>query len=223
MADADKPKVWRSLNWPNRISLLRLVMVAPFSVLLMNQHAWPYARHASLAIFVVVALSDFVDGLLARRLQAKTRLGALLDPLADKALIICAAVLLSLPASAVSPDLRLPNWVVVAIVGKDLWVIAGFLVIYLVTDRFRVHPTALGKACTVGQVTMVAGTLLAPDLNRLGAHLGTRLVACMGWAVAALCVLAAVSYTRLGLSFVVAEQKPLHNHDAGTGSANGAD
>lgn len=223
MVDADKPKVWRSLNWPNRISLLRLVMVAPFSVLVMNQRTWPYARHASLAIFVAVALSDFIDGLLARRLKAKTRLGALLDPLADKVLIICAAVLLSLRASAVSPDLRLPNWVVVAIVGKDLWVIAGFLVIYLVTDRFRVHPTAVGKACTVGQLAMVTSVLLGPDLNGLAGQFGTRLVGCMGWAVAALCVLSVISYTRLGLSFVIAEQKPLHNHDVGTGSANGAD
>ncbi len=210
-------KPWRALNWPNRISLMRLLLVAPFIVLVLNQNhpEWEWARRAALGIFVVMALSDFLDGMLARRMNLKTRLGAILDPLADKVLIICSAVLLSLPDSAVydrGAEFPLPNWVVVAIVGKDLYVIAGFIVIYLVTDRFRVRPTIAGKACTFGQLVMVVAVLAAPDLNRLAGGAGTWVAIGCFWIVAALVVLAVVSYTRLGLSFVAEGQKPLDEH-----------
>jgi cardiolipin synthase len=206
--DLKQVKAWRSLNWPNRISILRLLLVLPFVLLLLNQRAWPAGRLVAAGIFVGMALSDWIDGLLARKLGARTRLGAILDPLADKALIICAAVALSLPASSV-PGTRLPQWVVVTIVGKDLWVIVGFLVVYLATDRLRVQPTLAGKACTFGQLWMVGLTLIAPELNRLGAQAGAWTARGMAWAAAALSLLAAASYTRLGLRFIITEQKPL--------------
>lgn len=203
-------KLWAMLCWPNRISLLRLVLIAPFVILLINQNRWEGARYGALALLLVMALSDAVDGILARRMGAKTRLGAILDPLADKALVICAAVLLSLPETAV-PGAKLPNWVVVFIVGKDLWVIVGFLVIFLATDHLRIRPSWAGKASTVGQLVMIISVLLAPDLNRLGegTPVGSHLARAMAWCVAGLCFLAAVSYTREGLHFVVQEEKPL--------------
>lgn len=208
---SNEVKPWGSLNWPNRISILRLLAVCPFIVMLLNQDKWPWARYASLAVFVIVAVSDIIDGMLARRLNAKTRLGAILDPLADKALIICSAVLLSLPSSAV-PGAKLPNWVVVAIVGKDMWVIIGFMVVYLVTDRFRIVPTWSGKICTTGQLVMVGFVLITPDINRLHDGLGRQVATALSFAVAVLCALAVISYTRLGLRFVAQEQKPLENH-----------
>jgi cardiolipin synthase len=206
---ASKP--WRALSWPNRISLLRLLLIWPFTVLLLNGPQWPWARHAALAIFVVMAVSDMVDGMLARRLNAKTRLGAILDPLADKALIICSVVLLS-RRSAAADGMGLPNWVVVAVVGKDLWVVIGCLVVFLVTDRLRVQPTRAGKVCTFAQLVMVGYTLMAPDLERLATGLGSWGILLAGWAVAVLSVAAIISYTRLGLSFTIAEGKPLEDN-----------
>ena len=206
------PKLWRALNWPNRISLARLILIWPFIVLLLNQTAWPWARHAALGVFVVMAVSDMVDGLLARRLDARTRLGAILDPLADKALIICAVVLLS-TRGAGPHGLTLPNWVVVAVVGKDLWVVAGTIVVLLVTERLRVHPTRAGKACTFGQLVLVGYTLLAPDLDRLADGLGRGGILAASWAVAALSLFAIISYTRLGLRFTLAEGKLLEDHN----------
>jgi cardiolipin synthase len=203
-------KPWKSLNWPNRITIIRLLLVAPFVILLTNQDTWPHARYAAMAIFAAMAFSDLLDGVLARRLHAHTRLGAILDPLADKVLIICSAVLLSLPQSA-PPGLRLSNWIVVFIVGKDLWVILGFLVIYLVTDKFLIHPAKAGKACTVGQLVMVLTFLAGPDLNRLTEQLGSRIALAASWAVAGLCALAVISYTRMGLAFIAQEEKPLEN------------
>ena len=88
---------WSALTWPNRITMLRLVLVAPFVMaLLFSRQYEPAARYTALGLFVVMAASDFVDGILARRLDQRTRLGAILDPLADKAMLICATVLLAL-------------------------------------------------------------------------------------------------------------------------------
>ncbi len=207
---------WGSLNWPNRISLMRLLLVAPFVALLLNQHDWPWARHASLWIFVVMAASDFADGVIARRMGLKTRLGAILDPLADKVLIICSVVLLSIhdyaprmAAGDQNPVFEIPKWVAVAVVGKDLWVILGTVVVYLVTDRLRVYPTWAGKISTVVQLAMVICVLLVPDLESFRAGLGVTLAWALCWLVAAMAVAAVVSYTRLGLSFIAHEQKPL--------------
>jgi len=200
-SSAETTRPWAYLSWPNRITLVRLALVAPFFVLIQHHQARPLYRHLALAIFMLMALSDLVDGFLARRLGRKSHLGAILDPLADKTLIICAAVLLSLPHSAVR-GARLPDWVVVMIVGKDLWVLVGFVVVFLLTGSVKVQPTRLGKACTVGQLAMVLAVLLSPDFSRLGFNAGFQLARALWWTVSALCVLSVISYTRLGLSLL---------------------
>jgi cardiolipin synthase len=205
------PRIWRALNWPNRISLLRLLLVPPFIVLLLNQREIEGARYAALGVFVVMGVSDAIDGLLARRLRQRSRLGAILDPLADKVLIVCAVILLALETSAV-PGHEVPNWVVVAVVGKDLWVVLGFLVVYLSTERMRVSPTVFGKMSTFGQIVMVSTVLLAPDLDRIGYNVGGILATIVEIAVVGLCVLAVVSYTRKGLHYMTEEGKPLDEH-----------
>ncbi len=189
------------LTWPNRFTLLRLLLVAPFVVLLQNHQSRPVYRYLALGLFMFMAFSDLLDGYLARRLNCRTRLGAILDPLADKVLIVCAAVLLSLPHSAVK-GARLPDWVVVTIVGKDLWVIIGFLIIFLLTGKVFVAPSAAGKICTAGQVAMVAAVLISPELNLLGPPIGTYLTRILWWAVAGMCLLSVISYTRIGLACV---------------------
>lgn len=192
------------LNWPNRISLMRLMLVAPFVVLLTHQNdpgRQPLFRLMALGLFGLMAISDWLDGYLARHKGMVTRLGAFLDPIADKVLIIVAAVQLSLPHSAV-PGLELPDWVVVAIIGKDLWVVIGFIVVTLITGKAHVRPTFFGKMCTTVQLIMVAIMLASPELDRLATHLG-RYAAMALWGVVCLVsVLAVISYTRLGLAFI---------------------
>lgn len=206
------PRPWAYLSWPNRISLMRLIMVAPFFMLMQHHQARPLYRYLALGIFAFMAVSDLLDGFLARRLNRKTRLGTMLDPLADKTLIICAAVLLSLPHSCV-PESRLPDMVVVMIVGKDLWIIVGTLVVFLVIGRVRVAPSLPGKLCTFTQILMVGFTLLSPEINLLGWRVGTHIAQALWWAVAALSGLAVVSYTRIGISFVAeADQNNSADH-----------
>ena len=204
-------RIWRLLTWPNRISILRLLLIAPYVVCLLNQEQLAWGRHAALGIFVVMGISDFVDGLLARRLGQQTRLGAILDPLADKVMIVCSVILLSLYLPD-APGARLPAWLVVAVVAKDLWVVAGFIVVLLVTNRLCSRPNWAGKSCTFAQVLLVGLTLLAPELNTVSTsmpHLGNQVVVALSAVIAGLCILAVISYTRVGLSFVITEEKPL--------------
>lgn len=203
--------IWSYLNWANRITLLRLMLIAPFVVLLRHQQDNAAYRYLALGIFIIMAVSDLVDGLLARRFNLKSKLGAILDPLADKSLIICAAVLLSMEQSSV-PGLKLPDWVVIAIVGKDLWVIVGFLVVFLVIGRVHVEPTISGKLATATQLLMVSCMLISPELNEAGHELGLPKSFLFGswaseilwWAATVMCVLAALHYTYAGIG-VVAE------------------
>lgn len=208
---------WAYLSWPNRLTMLRLLLVAPFVVLMQHQQRQPALRYLALGIFLFMAFSDLADGFLARRLGSSSRLGAILDPLADKVLITCAAILLTLEHSHVRGT-RMPDWVVVMIVGKDLWVVVGFIVVFLVTGKVRVMPTLPGKMSTCAQLMLVAAVLISPDLNHLGASVGTWMARLLWWAVAGLCVLAVVSYTRLGLAFV-AEADQNDENDQSTRAA----
>ena len=185
------------LNWPNRITITRIVLVAPFVICLLNLNVGrPAWRHVAFALFMVVALSDALDGFLARRLKEETPLGRFLDPVADKLLIACAVIMLAVEATAV-PSYRLPSWVPVIAIGKDVLVIIGFGLVYAVTGEFFVHPRILGKLCTLVQLVMVAGVLAAPDLPEVLA----RALPLFWWLASGLAIAAVVDYLRIGNRF----------------------
>jgi cardiolipin synthase len=211
-AASDKPNgIWRLLTWPNRISLARLLLIAPYVILLEAHHEQGSYRLIALGLFILAAASDAVDGYLARHYGMRSKLGGILDPLADKALVMTSAILLTLPSTAVE-GARLPTWVVVMIVGKDLWVIVGFLLIFLITGQTYVRPGLPGKLTTFAQAIMIPAILLSPELNQLADwRPGYWLARGLWWAVAVFCVLSVLSYTRKGIAFTTehetAEQK----------------
>jgi cardiolipin synthase len=194
------------LTWPNRITLLRFVLVIPYvmALLQMSEHG-DRARYVALGLFVFMALSDAADGILARVLNERSYLGAILDPLADKVLIICSTILLAIPSITPEP-VRLPSWVVVAVVAKDLWVLLGCEVMFLVNGTLKMGPTPSGKLSTVIQALMVGFALIAPEMNTLRDGLGQTIVLVASAAVTALCGLAIMSYTRMGLGQLVEAQ-----------------
>ncbi len=196
-----------ALTWPNRITLSRIILVGPFVVCLLNLQDpyWgTFARRAAVAVFLLMAVSDVLDGYLARRMRAESPLGSFLDPLADKLLIMCAFVLLAGQRTSV-PDGMLPSAVVVAAIGKDLLVVIGFCVIYIITSRACISPRRPGKLCTFTQLITVLAVLLRPDLPGVVAWIP---VACW-WTATAFAVVAAVDYFRFGQRFVasVANEK----------------
>lgn len=187
------------LAWPNRVTLTRIVLIAPFVIALMSIQEWPTARWIAIGVFFLMAVSDVLDGWLARRLDSETPLGKFLDPLADKLLITCAMVLLGHHATCI-PGKAIPHAVVVVAIGKDLWVIVGFLLVYLATGIILISPRRPGKWSTALQLATVVAVLLWPELNGLSSVLG-RLPDVLWWSATAMAMLAALDYYRVGTSF----------------------
>lgn len=153
------------LTWPNRITLSRMLLVPGFVVLVLNIHRLPLLRYVALGLFGLMAAADALDGALARRLNQATRLGALLDPIADKLLLSTAFVLLAV-SGVVAPWLAwpIPDWLVVAVISRDVFIMLGCAVVYFLSGALKIAPTRLGKLTTGAQMALVIATLVAPDL-----------------------------------------------------------
>ena len=192
------------MSWPNRITLGRILLTAPFviAMLYLNQPRYaPWARYAALSIFLAIALSDALDGFLARRRNCVTALGTFLDPVADKLLITSACLLLAAGSTAI-PQARLPNAVVVIIIGKDIYIVLGFLVIYFITSQTKIVPATVGKLSTTLQLSMVVAILVSPEAERLIPGFTRYFVRGLWWAAAGAALLTAIIYTRNGSRYV---------------------
>jgi phosphatidylglycerophosphate synthase len=145
-----------------------------------------------------MAATDKLDGYLARRLKQSSKIGAILDPVADKILIACCVMLLSLPWVA-PPNFRIPNWVVLAVYGKDLITAIGCLVLLALIGTVTITPRPLGKASTVLQLAMVMAVLLTPRASSDWIPAWQRLVHTLFWLVTGLALLALADYVILGI------------------------
>jgi CDP-diacylglycerol--glycerol-3-phosphate 3-phosphatidyltransferase len=175
----------------------------------LDQASRDMMRYASVGIFLVMAVSDALDGLLARSRGQVTRLGAFLDPTADKLLITCACLLLASSRSGVEGFL-LPPTVVVLIIGKDLILLIGFIILYLLTSRVRIVPELIGKTATCLQLTMVAAILLAPEISRFLPG-WIWVLRTLWWSAAATAVVTTLLYIRSGSRYL-GEYEQNQNH-----------
>ena len=207
------------LSWPTRITLGRILLIAPFVVCVLSMHdpeltpaQQRLMRHAAIGLFFLMAISDAVDGYWARHGQQITKLGAFLDPLADKLLITCASLLLVSPQGHVD-GFPLPVTVVVLIIAKDVLITIGFLVMYLITSHVHIVPVFAGKLSTALQLSMVVAILVGPDLVRvIPGYLA--FVHVLWWSAAAAAVLATLVYTRNGSRYIE-EYERTHGPHAG--------
>jgi len=157
-------------------------------------------RYAAFAIFLAMAVSDGFDGYLARRKKQITSLGAFLDPVADKLLITSACLLLSSQRGGVDGFL-LPPTVVVLIIGKDLLLLIGFVIVYFITSQIRIAPALVGKIATALQLSMVAGILIAPEVS--GFVPGwIWFLRVLWWSAAGTAILAILIYIRKGSRYI---------------------
>ncbi|MDD5427998.1 MAG: CDP-alcohol phosphatidyltransferase family protein [Candidatus Omnitrophica bacterium] len=142
------------LNLANKITIVRIVLI-PFFVA-----AIVYARlEIALSIFIVAVLSDGADGFIARALKQKTALGTILDPVADKLLLLSAYICLSVSAS-IPQGLRLPPYVPIIVISRDVIIVLGSIMVYVVTNNLKVAPSAVGKATTFFQMMTIVSILL---------------------------------------------------------------
>jgi cardiolipin synthase len=132
---------------PNLITALRFVLI-PVLVLVLIEHRYVEA----FALFVVSALSDLADGLIARRWNLRTRLGAIADPLADKLTML--AVTLVLAAQAL-----IPAWLALAIVGRDLLIVSGAVAFHWFVGRVDMAPIRMSKFNTVLEFCVLSALL----------------------------------------------------------------
>ena len=202
------------LSWPNRITVARILCIIPFVIAMLHMNTpryTPWARYAALIIFSAMAISDVLDGFLARRLRTVTSLGTFLDPLADKLLITTACLLLTMETTAVA-HARLPATVVVIIIGKDLYTVLGFVIIYLIAGRRHIVPATAGKACTALQCVMVLAILIHPEMHRFWPA-AARILPVFWWAATATAIMTVLVYTRNGARFLGEYEQRLKNHD----------
>ena len=196
------------MSWPNRITLARIMLIVPFVIVMLhvNDPAYmPWARYGALLIFLIMALSDALDGYLARRQKSITALGTFLDPLADKLLITCACLLLAAPRTAIH-GMELPDVVVVIIIAKDLYTTLGFLIVYFVTNKIKITPDTAGKLSTLLQLSMVLAILISPDIMRIFSAF-QYFVRVLWWTATASAILTVIQYTRQGCRFMAEQEQ----------------
>jgi len=161
----------RSERWrwiPNALTFMRIVLIAPFAgALLMENY------RMALVIFFVAAISDGFDGFLARHYNWRSRVGAIADPLADKALLITAYLTLTVTSV-------LPVWLFLVVLGRDLLIVIGALAYHYAIGRYEMEPSILGKINTLIQIMVVlaiiillAGLPMQPWVREVGILLVT--------------------------------------------------
>lgn len=142
---------------PNLITILRLLLV-PCVVLAMLQLRWDWAFLG----FVVAGVSDGVDGFIARNFNQRTRLGAYLDPIADKVLLVSVFVVLGIIG-------QLPLWLVIAVVSRDALIVCAVVLSTVMGHPVEMRPLLVSKANTAVQIILAAEVLAELTFNL---HLG---------------------------------------------------
>ncbi len=167
----------RPMTWANRITIFRLLLTPLLVILLLRGE-----RLLPLYIFLLAALSDILDGAVARWRGEQTVLGKFLDPIADKLLLSSSFLVLAHLG-------RFPMWVFIVVFSRDLLILLGWNVVYILTRHFAVHPRALGKATTFLQMGTVMAALAFP---------GQTWPLSLQWPVVIVTVLSTADYVWIG-------------------------
>ena len=147
------------LTAANQLTLLRMLLIPAFVILVLYAHlGW------ALVVFVTAGITDGLDGVIARRTQ-RTTLGAWLDPMADKLLLVTTFVVLALPNLGLAN--RLPVWLVVCIISRDIVIILTVLIVNLAIGPRTFRPSIFGKIATATYIVTAVAAML---FNYFGYH-----------------------------------------------------
>jgi cardiolipin synthase len=151
------------LTLPNFLTLLRIIAVPVFLILVSNHH-----YGAALVIFMSAGITDTIDGVIARLMDSKSALGASLDPLADKLLLVSSFLSLTWIGAV-------PPWLMILVLTRDAVILSGYLAIYFVSTPIEVNPTAVGKLNTGMEMLTIGFALVSlarPDIPMAHVNLG---------------------------------------------------
>jgi cardiolipin synthase len=144
----------------NQITLLRMLLIPAFVTLVIyGELGW------ALIVFATAGVTDAVDGLIARRTGQKTSLGAWLDPMADKLMLVSAFVVLTVPGLGLAN--RLPIWLTICIISRDVVIVLTVAIVNLAIGRRTFRPSVFGKIATA---TYIVTAVVAMGFNYLGYH-----------------------------------------------------
>ena len=173
-----------NLTAANQLTLLRMLLIPAFVILLLYGHqGW------ALIVFLVAGLTDLLDGLIARATGQKTTLGAWLDPMADKLLLVTMFVVLTLPG--IGSANQLPVWFTVLVISRDVAIVLTVAVINLAVGPRTFRPSMLGKIATATYILTGVVTLYFNYLGRV-----TPIVSAFVWASLGITLLSAADYLR---------------------------
>ncbi|PYL53217.1 MAG: CDP-diacylglycerol--glycerol-3-phosphate 3-phosphatidyltransferase [Verrucomicrobia bacterium] len=154
----------------NKITVARILMIPAFVTMaiyygesIQRHDPQEWMRFAAIAIFLIAAVSDGLDGYIARRYKQRSALGAVLDPIADKGLLLSGIITLSISNwSEIDPDYgRFPAWFPVLVITRDAVILVGAGILhYFIGDKMRVKPVWTGKVATVCQMCAIGWVML---------------------------------------------------------------
>ena len=149
-----------ALTAANQLTLLRMLLIPAFVILVIYGHlGW------ALIVFVTAGVTDALDGLIARRAGQKTSLGAWLDPMADKLLLVTTFIVLTLPGLDLAN--RLPTWLTICIISRDIVIVLTVAVVNLAIGPRTFRPSIYGKIATATYIVTAVAAML---FNYLGYH-----------------------------------------------------
>ena len=153
----------------NKITVIRILMIPIFVTLaiyygesIQEGHPQDWMRFTAIAVFLLAAVSDGLDGYVARRYNQRSTLGAILDPIADKGLLLSGIITLSISNwSQVDPHYgKFPAWFPVLVISRDAVILFGSAVLHILNGKVRVRPSWTGKVATVLQMAAIAWVML---------------------------------------------------------------
>ncbi len=172
------------MNLANKITITRIVLL-PLFIISLLQKWWPWP----VFIYIPIMLSDCIDGYVARIKNQQSKLGAFLDPLADRLLLIFTFITLSYQKI-------IPLWLLTIVLSRDIIVISGWGLIFLITNKKEIVPRTTGKIAVILQMFFVLFVLLAPDSISRGPF---NFEKAMMYITGVVTVLSAIDYVIIGV------------------------
>jgi CDP-diacylglycerol--glycerol-3-phosphate 3-phosphatidyltransferase len=158
-----------AMTTANKITIIRILMIPAFVLMaiyygesIKRGEPLEWQRFTAIAIFLVAAVSDGLDGYIARRYNQKSALGVILDPIADKGLLLSAIITLSISNwSDVDAQYgQFPTWFPVLVISRDAVIVIGSVVLHLLNGKVEVRPSWTGKVATFLQMAAIAWVML---------------------------------------------------------------
>jgi len=175
------------MNIPNLLSLLRIVLVPVIIIFLMEG-----SYFKAFIVFGISGLTDGLDGFLARTLKQQTKLGAYLDPIADKALLTSSVLALAIIGT-------IPGWLTEIVISSGCIILLGIAVLSIMSISFEIHPAFISKVTTMLQLLTV---LMALGSRELAGGIDDRWLHLLYWVTALFTILSGLGYLIRGIRLI---------------------